>query len=124
VKQYREQLSDDIIFIKLFSKIRKKLWGKSTTALEDKSCSGGGARQPRRLKAKKVCEASEGETLAKKSCAVLPTKPNKKKQKVLQSFNNNATLEKLPCRGYLNNSSLFYLLFILNVCCFVLFNVC
>ena len=57
--------------------------GKSTPALEDKSCSGGGARQSRRLKAKKAFEASEGESdepLAKKSCAVLPTKPTKKSQ--------------------------------------------
>ena len=38
MKQYREQLSDDIISIKLFPKIRKKLWGKAITALEDKSC--------------------------------------------------------------------------------------
>ena len=57
--------------------------GKSTPALEDKICSGGGARQSRRLKAKKAFEASEGESdepLAKKSCAVLPTKPTKKSQ--------------------------------------------
>ncbi len=75
-----------------------KLWGKSTSAVEDKSCSGGGARQSRRLKAKKAFEASEGESdepLAKKSCAVLPTKPTKKSQKALQSFNNTATLEKI-----------------------------
>jgi hypothetical protein len=61
VKQYRDQLSDDIVG--LFQKIITKLWEKST-AVEENSCPiypGGGARQSRRLKAKKQCGASEEE---------------------------------------------------------------
>ncbi|KAK4027509.1 hypothetical protein OUZ56_016555 [Daphnia magna] len=99
VKQYRDQLSDEIVSVELFPKIRMKVWEKSTAVEE--SCAGGASRQSRRLKERKQYGASEEEhdDQSKKNSSnssLLTTHPPpKKSRKACESFNNENTLAKI-----------------------------
>lgn len=100
MKQYRDQLSDEIVAVELFPKIRMKVWEKSTAVEE--SCPGGASRQSRRLKERKQNGASEEEhaddqSKKKSSNSSLLTThpPPKRSRKACESFNNENTLAKI-----------------------------
>ncbi|XP_045035499.1 uncharacterized protein LOC123476820 [Daphnia magna] len=100
LKQYRDQLSDEIVAVELFPKIRMKVWEKSTAVEE--SCPGGASRQSRRLKERKQNGASEKEHADDQSkknssnSSLLTTHPPpKRSRKACESFNNENTLAKI-----------------------------
>ncbi|XP_045026725.1 uncharacterized protein LOC116930383 isoform X1 [Daphnia magna] len=109
LKLYRDQLTDEILTVDAFQKIRKKMWekGDHSAAEEPKpNYVGGGERQSRRLKEKQVLLKDESQNKDQTLKPLQPVKkPTAKEKQMFDLLNNENTLQKIAEQKALSNTN-------------------